>query len=81
MLELSEATGDKDLAAAVRAAHSLKSSSANVGARRLSGLCAKMEKQGRAGNIDPITTNIDRAWKEYEVVVKELLSNKTEIAA
>ncbi len=81
MLELSEAAGQDDLTTAVRAAHSLKSSSANVGARRLSGLCATMEKHGRDGNIEPITVNIDRAWKEYEIAVKELLSNKTEIAA
>ncbi len=81
MLELSEATRQDDLATAVRAAHSLKSSSANVGARRLSGLCATMEKQGRDGNIEPITVNIDRAWREYEIAVRELLTNKTEIAA
>jgi len=81
MLELCEAAGQGDLATAVRAAHSLKSSSANVGARRLSGLCAKMEKHGRNGDIEPITVSIDRTWKEYEIAVKELLSNKTEIAA
>ncbi len=81
MLELSEAAEQDDLATAVRAAHSLKSSSANVGARRLSGLCATMEKHGRDGNIEPISVNIDRAWKEYKIAVKELLSNKTEIAA
>ncbi len=81
MLELSEAAGQDDLATAVRAAHSLKSSSANVGARRLSGLCATMEKHGRAGDIEPIAISIDRAWKEYEIAVRELLSNKTEIAA
>ena len=81
MLELSEAAGQDDLPTAVRAAHSLKSSSANVGARRLSGLCATMEKHGRDGNIEPITVNIDRAWKEYEIAVRELQAHKTEIAA
>ena len=81
MLELTEATRDDDLIAAVRAAHSLKSSSANVGARRLSGLCATMEKQGRQGNIRPISASIDKVWNEYQVAVRELLSSKTEIAA
>ncbi len=81
MLELSEAAEQEDLESAVRAAHSLKSSSANVGARRFSGLCATMEKGGREGSFGSIAANIDKAWKEHELAVKELLNCKTETAA
>ena len=35
-----------------RAVHTLKSSSANVGAVRLSDLCKKIEAQVRAGHLD-----------------------------
>ena len=81
MLELSEAAEQEDLETAVRAAHSLKSSSANVGARRFSGLCATMEKGGRQGSVDSITANIEKAWMEHELAVKELQDCKTETAA
>jgi len=81
MLELSESVRDEALEDAVRAAHSLKSSSANVGARRFASLCAAMEKNGRNGSLQSVAANIDKAWKEYELAVKELLANKTEVAA
>ncbi len=81
MLELSEAADQQDLESAVRAAHSLKSSSANVGARRFSGLCATMERGGRQGNVETIAANIDKAWQEHERAVAELLNCKTETAA
>jgi HPt (histidine-containing phosphotransfer) domain-containing protein len=35
-----------------RAAHSLKSNSASLGARTLAGLCLEMEQQGRDGMLD-----------------------------
>jgi HPt (histidine-containing phosphotransfer) domain-containing protein len=45
-----EATGDA--AAVVRPAHTLKSSSAAVGAMRLSEICKQVEYAGREGRLD-----------------------------
>lgn len=42
-----------DAAALVRPAHTLKSSSATVGAARLSALARELEAAGRAGDLDP----------------------------
>ncbi len=81
MLELVEAARGRDLDAAVRAAHSLKSSSANVGAQRLAALCRSMELHGRGGDISAILENLDPAWDEYQTAVDELVNNKTEVAA
>ena len=81
MLELIEAARERDLQAAVRAAHSLKSSSANVGAQRLAELCRSMEQQGRNGDISAVLQNVDPAWNEYQTAVDELIANKTEVAA
>ncbi len=81
MRELAEAARGQDLDAAVRAAHSLKSSSANVGAQRLAALCRSMEQHGRRGDISVILENLDPAWDEYQTAVDELVTNKTEVAA
>ena len=81
ILELTEAAKGNDLETAVRVAHSLKSSSANVGAQRLAALCRSMERHGRDGDIDAILDNLDPAWSEYEIAIDELVANKTEVAA
>ena len=81
ILELMEAARGNDLDTAVRAAHSLKSSSANVGAQRLAALCRSMERHGREGDISGILENLDPAWTEYETAIDELVANKTEVAA
>jgi signal transduction histidine kinase/DNA-binding response OmpR family regulator/HPt (histidine-containing phosphotransfer) domain-containing protein len=81
ILELMEAAKGNDLDTAVRAAHSLKSSSANVGAQRLAALCRSMERHGREGDISGILENLDPTWTEYETAIDELVANKTEVAA
>jgi signal transduction histidine kinase/DNA-binding response OmpR family regulator/HPt (histidine-containing phosphotransfer) domain-containing protein len=81
MGELMQAAKDENLDAAVRAAHSLKSSSANVGAQRLAALCRSMENHGRNGDISTVLNNIDPAWKEYQTAIDELVANKREVAA
>jgi HPt (histidine-containing phosphotransfer) domain-containing protein len=81
ILELIQAAKDEDIDGAVRAAHSLKSSSANVGAQRLAALCRSMEQHGRKGDISAILRHLDPAWNEYQVAVDELAANKTEVAA
>ncbi len=81
IVDLTRAAKHDDLGDAVRAAHSLKSSSANVGAVRLAKLCASMEKDGRGGDISTIVKNVDRVRAEYAIVIHELLEEKTGVAA
>ncbi len=46
-----QAAASGDAAAMVRPAHSLKSTSANVGATTLADLCRSLEADGRAGSV------------------------------
>jgi len=50
--KLRVAIAAKDPIAAYAAAHSLKGSASNMGARALAGYCAILEKQARSGNLD-----------------------------
>jgi HPt (histidine-containing phosphotransfer) domain-containing protein len=74
---LSEATGyldamtaaasAGDAAAMVRPAHTLKSSSATMGAMRLSAICRGIEEAGRDARFDDMTGDVERAratWAE-----------------
>jgi HPt (histidine-containing phosphotransfer) domain-containing protein len=56
-----------------QAAHSLKSSSANLGALNLSDLCKKMESLGRAGSIAGAAELMVQIESAYGAVRKELL--------
>ena len=56
MDRLTQAMADSDAAAIGRSAHSLKSSSANVGATVMSRLCAELQTAGRSGNLDAART-------------------------
>lgn len=47
-------------------AHSLKSSSGNVGAVKLSSLCKEMEEAGREANIDAAMGLLPQIQEEYE---------------
>jgi HPt (histidine-containing phosphotransfer) domain-containing protein len=59
------AANDKD---AVRgAAHSLKSSSANLGALRLAELCQRLELAARTGDLGPDLPDIEEVEAEYEL--------------
>ncbi|MGI9321225.1 MAG: response regulator, partial [Thiogranum sp.] len=50
------------------AAHTLKSSSANVGARVLADLCRDLEELGRSGSLDNAATKLSRLYEEYRMV-------------
>ena len=49
---IADAIGADDAAALVRPAHTLKSSSATVGAMRLAGVARELEMTGRSGTLD-----------------------------
>jgi CheY-like chemotaxis protein/HPt (histidine-containing phosphotransfer) domain-containing protein len=55
-----------------RAVHTLKSSSANVGAMKLSALCKEIEADVRAGNIEGVRGKADRLRNEHEAALRVL---------
>ena len=55
-----------------RAAHSLKSGSANLGALHLAELCSRMESQGRAGSLDGAAGLLEEIEAAYAAVQSEL---------
>jgi HPt (histidine-containing phosphotransfer) domain-containing protein len=58
------------------AAHTLKGSSLNLGAKQLGALCLKLEELGRAGKSIPEGNNIAEIENEYENVKAMLLAFK-----
>jgi two-component system, sensor histidine kinase and response regulator len=55
-----------------RAAHALKSSSGNVGAKRIYTLCAAIEENARAGSISGASALVDQLAAELDVAVAAL---------
>ena len=69
---LRDACSKDDHAALQLPAHSMKSSSANMGAMRLSTLAKKLEEQVRSNSLVDVEQQISEIEKEFELVVKEL---------
>ncbi|WP_299183396.1 response regulator [uncultured Neptuniibacter sp.] len=65
--DLQQALSDKDCEAVSQIAHSLKSSSANVGAIPLSELCYQLEMAGKNRNID----EVERLNKQFHPLLKQ----------
>ena len=79
--ELDDASTTADVARVTAASHSLKSSSANVGALRLARICSAVEKSARAGDIDAIAGRISSVRTELEAATAQLQARISEIAA
>lgn len=62
------ATAAADPEAMVRPAHSLKSSSANVGAMALAEACRTLEADGRAGRIPDASERVDACEEAFAAV-------------
>jgi two-component system, sensor histidine kinase and response regulator len=69
-----------DCATLARAAHVLKSSSANVGAKALSGRYRELEELGRTANIDQARAQFGSTLHEHERAVAQLREILLEIA-
>lgn len=69
-VEQAIASGDGEILG--QAAHSLKSSTANVGAETLSGLYKQLEKLGRERRIDEARVLIDEVRKEHQRAVSDM---------
>jgi HPt (histidine-containing phosphotransfer) domain-containing protein len=81
--QLREAFSAGDTATLVREAHTLKSSSANVGALRLSALAKQMELAGRSGNFAGMDDNVRQFEGEFlqvKTALEALKSSPTEFA-
>ena len=72
MAEIEEAAAAGDAATIVRPAHSLKSSSAALGAARLSSISRDIEIAGREGRPDGLAASVEQARAAWEATVAEL---------
>jgi HPt (histidine-containing phosphotransfer) domain-containing protein len=59
-----------------RAAHPLKSSSGQVGAKRLAALCKELEARGRAGSLEGATELSAQIAAELESVHEDLATER-----
>jgi CheY-like chemotaxis protein/HPt (histidine-containing phosphotransfer) domain-containing protein len=66
--KVAQGVADGDAAVVERAAHTLKSASANIGATALSQLCAQLQAAGRSGNLDVARVLYPRLTAEYQRV-------------
>jgi len=77
---LRHALGGLDAESVRRVAHSLKSSSANIGAARLATLCRELEQLGRAGSVDgaaPLLYDMEREFVSVRQSLHVLLEKET----
>lgn len=72
MVELEEALGKNDLSGAARAAHTIKGSSSNFGAIKLTKLAHDIELQGKAGSFADSPASLNNLKAEYAQVAQTL---------
>jgi HPt (histidine-containing phosphotransfer) domain-containing protein len=65
-----------DVEAMIRPAHSLKSSSANVGAAALTDLCQALEADARSGTIADATDRVSACRRAFDDVRAALLAER-----
>ncbi|HKX46101.1 MAG TPA: Hpt domain-containing protein, partial [Planctomycetota bacterium] len=66
LAELRRALDAGDAERLERVAHSLKSSSGNLGARQLAECCVAIERLGRVGDVEAARSLVERTAVEYE---------------
>lgn len=74
---MNEAAGDDDIDGLIAPAHSLKSTSANLGAMGLSEMAKAIEFGAREGNLSDVAQKIAAIESEFEQVASELQQIKT----
>ena len=72
IVSLQNAYKDQDSETFRRAAHSIKSSSASLGAMRLSEQARQLEMIGKSGDLSEAAGQLDNLEAEYTLVQKEL---------
>jgi HPt (histidine-containing phosphotransfer) domain-containing protein len=68
LIELRRALDAGDTPTLTREAHTLKSSSANVGAMKISEIARELETAGRTGEMGRMAEQVTRTEKEFELV-------------
>ena len=74
--KIKSAIAQHDKAALIAAAHALKGSASNLGARSLAALCAALEKKAKAGELGELPQLLERLQTEFERLRKSLLAEK-----
>jgi CheY-like chemotaxis protein/class 3 adenylate cyclase len=72
--DLQTAIAEQNAEQLIQAAHTLKSSTASLGATALAELCQQLEQQGSAGEMSGAEAKVQRALSEY-ALVKQALSS------
>jgi HPt (histidine-containing phosphotransfer) domain-containing protein len=78
LTEMQRALAAGEAEALARAAHSMKSSSASLGALRFSELARELENLGRAGDLARAGDRMAHFFKEYERVERALQERQNE---
>jgi signal transduction histidine kinase/HPt (histidine-containing phosphotransfer) domain-containing protein len=81
MQQIKKALSERDAKSLFKAAHSLKSSSANIGALRLSALASQFEQNGREGDIDSaekMIEELDDTLRQTLLAINEKMKEYTE---
>ena len=78
---LSNALQIKDLSSLERTAHSMKSSSANLGLEQLQHLCTQLELKAREQNLEDCSFLVPDILVSYEKANQLLLDKKKELEA
>ena len=71
--KMDTAISQKDTFSLAAAAHTLKGSASNLGARQLAGLCLTLEKQAKTGELTETATILLEVKSEFQAVEKTLL--------
>jgi CheY-like chemotaxis protein len=80
--QMIQATDQQDLEMLENASHSLKGSSANLGAQKLSAMCDKIVQSARGGIIpDEFPLLIDEIKNEFELVRQYLTENRVVVSS
>jgi HPt (histidine-containing phosphotransfer) domain-containing protein len=69
---LLDAAATQDCVAIIRPAHTLKSTSASVGAMRLSVICRSIEENGRASRADTLSADAELARATWQATLAAL---------
>jgi FOG: HPt domain len=69
---MTAAAAAADAAAIVRPSHTLKSSSATMGAMRLSAICRGIEEAARAGRSDGLAADVEQARVTWAATLEAL---------
>jgi signal transduction histidine kinase/DNA-binding response OmpR family regulator len=72
--KMDAALTDKDSAKLAAAAHSLKGSASNLGARRLSSLCATLENHAKSGDLPEAANLLLDVKSEFDLVEETLVT-------